>query len=355
MKIKFLKAYNGDSIHISFKEGSKNRNILIDGGMCATYMQKNKKGNIEFGELKDIIDLIKERKEIIDLLILTHVDDDHIGGILKWFENDESAYSLIGKVWFNSGRLISEHFKVEEIKENLIILNPSETTDTSIGQGIIFEDYIEEKDIWDRKLIKNNVEFKYLGLVFKILSPSTDKLKLLLKKWEEEYPDSIYTAAEKNDYDMTLSEHIEVDKFKEDTKEHNGSSIAIVITYNEKNIVFLGDAHPTVVANSLKYFKYTIENPLNAELVKISHHGSKANSSIEMINLINTKKYVISTNGDRHAHPNKQFLGRLASINNDCEIYFNYPEQIKTIFLEQDYKDFPNFKPLVMNNNEISI
>jgi len=112
--------------------------------MSATYMQKNKKGNIEFGELKDIIDLIKERKEIIDLLILTHVDDDHIGGILKWFENDESAYSLIGKVWFNSGRLISEHFKVEEIEENLIVLNPSETTDTSIGQGIIFEDYIEE-------------------------------------------------------------------------------------------------------------------------------------------------------------------------------------------------------------------
>ena len=45
MKIKFLKAYNGDSIHISFKEGSKTRNILIDGGMSATYMQKNKKGN----------------------------------------------------------------------------------------------------------------------------------------------------------------------------------------------------------------------------------------------------------------------------------------------------------------------
>lgn len=234
-------------------------------------------------------------------------------------------------------------------------MNPSETTDTSIGQGIIFEDYIEEKDIWDRKLIKNNVEFECLGLGFKILSPSTDKLKLLLKKWEEEYPESIYTAVEKNDYDMTLSEHIEVDKFKEDTKEHNGSSIAIVITYNEKNIVFLGDAHPTVVANSLKYFKYTIENPLNAELVKISHHGSKANNSIEMISLINTKKYIISTNGDRHAHPNKQLLGRLASINSECEIYFNYPEQIETIFLDQDYKDFPNFKPLVMINNEITI
>lgn len=354
MNIKFLKAYNGDSIHISFKEGSKTRNILIDGGTPATYIHKNNKGKIVPGELKDTIDLIKEKNEIIDLLILTHVDDDHIGGVLKWFENDVNAYSLIGKVWFNSGRIISEYFNKKEIKENLIVFNPTETTNTSIGQGVIFEDYIDKKGIWDRKIIRNNVNFEYIGLDFKILSPSPDKLRLLLKKWEEEYPESIYTATE-NDYDRTISEHIKKDKFKEDIKEHNGSSIAIVITYNKKNIVFLGDAHPTVVVNSLKHFKYTSEKPLNAELVKISHHGSKANNNPEMLSLINTKKYIISTNGDRHGHPDKQFLGRLASINSECEIYFNYPEQIETIFLVQDYKDFPNFKPLAMINNEITI
>lgn len=350
MKIKFLKAFNGDSILISFKEQEQSRNILIDCGMPATYLKKNSKGKIEYGELKEIVDLIRERKERIDLLILTHVDDDHIGGALKWFENDSEAHTLIGQVWFNSGRLISEYFDKDEIEENLISINPSESTDTSIPQGVKFEDYIEQNGIWARRVLSALQYFEHLGVRFKILSPNTGNLKKLLKKWKKEVPD---TTAETNDYNLTLREHIKKDTFKEDTAEHNGSSISFIITVNNKNFVFLADAHPTVVANSLKEFGYTNENPLKASLVKISHHGSKANNSSEMLKLIDTKNYVISTNGDKHAHPNKQFLARLASLNDNCKVYFNYPEQIEQIFSEKDYGDFPNFQPLSMTNNEL--
>ena len=91
MKIKFLKALNGDAILISFKEGEQSRNILIDGGMPATYIQKGRNGKPIYGELKDTIDAIKEHGEKIDLLILSHVDDDHIGGVLKWFEKDNAC------------------------------------------------------------------------------------------------------------------------------------------------------------------------------------------------------------------------------------------------------------------------
>lgn len=355
MKIKILKANNGDSIFITYTDNTTIRNILIDGGVASTYLQKNKKGKIEFGELKETIDGLRERGEIIDLLILTHVDDDHIGGVLKWFENDLDAHTLIRKVWFNSGRVISEYFKQVEVSENLIDLNQNETTNTSIGQGVKFEDYIEEKNIWDRRIIKATDEFEYLGLGFKILSPNLEKLELLLKKWIKEHPESIDTAAEKNDYGLTLKQLVQIDKFKEDTSEHNGSSIAFIITYKEDNLVFLADAHPAVITNSLKHFGYSIENPLSAKLVKISHHGSKANNSKEMLELIDSNKYIISTNGDKHAHPNKQFLGRLATLNNNCEVYFNYPEQIGNIFLKNDYIDFPNFKPVHVANNEFNI
>ena len=352
MKIKFLKAFNGDSILISFKDGEKPRNILIDGGMPATYLQKDKKGKIEYGELKETIDLIRESNESIDILVLTHVDDDHIGGVLKWFENDSKAHELIGQVWFNSGRLISEYFNQEEIKENLLEFSPIETTNTSIGQGVKFEDFIEQKGIWDRSIVRDLEYFEHLGVKFKILSPSPEKLNLLLVKWEKESPESIDTSAEKNDYEYTLTEHIEKDKFKEDAAVHNGSSIAFILTFKNENFVFLADAHPSIVANSLKEFGYTREKPLKASLVKISHHGSKANNNIEMLELIETKNYVISTNGDKHAHPNKQFLARLASVNDNCNVYFNYPEQIEKIFSETDNEDFPNFRPLSMPNNE---
>jgi len=354
MKIKFLKAFNGDAILISFKESGETRNILIDGGMPATYVQKGKNGKLEYGELRETVDKIKQNDEKIDLLILTHVDDDHIGGVLNWFEKDADAHSLIGKVWFNSGRLIAEYFDEEENKDNLLTLNPDETTLTSIGQGVKFEDYIETKGIWDRSIVIALEYFEYLGIKFKILSPSPDKLKLLLGKWEIEKPESLDTSVDKNDYKLTLKDHIAKDKFKEDPAVHNGSSIAFIMTYEKRNFVFLADAHPTVVVNSLKSLGYSKNKPLKAELVKISHHGSKANNSSEMLELVKTNKYVISTNGDKHAHPNKQFLARLASVNDNCAVYFNYPEQIEQIFTEEDYADFPNFKPTSKDNNEFT-
>ncbi|MFA7378963.1 MAG: MBL fold metallo-hydrolase [Bacteroidia bacterium] len=353
MKIKFLKAFNGDAILISFKESGETRNILIDGGMPATYVQKGKNGKLEYGELKETVDKIRENGQKIDLLVLTHVDDDHIGGVLKWFEKDKEAHKIIGQVWFNSGRLISEYFDEQEIEENLLEI-PDESTLTSIGQGVKFEDYIEENGIWDRSIVVALEYFEYLGIKFKILSPSPDKLKLLLGKWEKEKPESLDTSADKNDYGLTLTEHIEKDKFKEDPAVHNGSSIAFIMTWEKKNFVFLADAHPTVVINSLKALGYSKEKPLNAELVKISHHGSKANNSVEMIELIKTNKYVISTNGDKHAHPNKQFLARLASVNDSCEVYFNYPDQIEQIFKTKDRSDFPNFKPMSKVGNEFT-
>ena len=353
MKIKFLKAFNGDAVLISFNESGVTKNILIDGGMPATYVKKGKNGKLEYGELKKTVDKIKENNEKIDLLVLTHVDDDHIGGILKWFEKDEEAHKIVGKVWFNSGRLISKYFEEQEIAENLLEV-PGESTLTSIGQGVKFEDYIEENKIWDRKVLIALEYFEFLGINFKILSPSPEKLKLLLGKWEKEKPESLFTSADKNDYGLTLTEHLAKDKFKEDSAVHNGSSIAFIMTFEKKNFVFLADAHPTVIVNSLKAFGYSKEKPLIAEFIKISHHGSKANNNVEMLELIKTNKYVILTNGDKHSHPNKQFLARLASINGNCEVYFNYSEQIEQIFSEEDYAHFPNFKPTSKENNEFT-
>ncbi len=79
--IDFLKAYNGDAIHISYDS----KNIIIDTGIGATYSSKRGNQPKQYGELKKIIDKLKEKKEKIDLLVITHWDDDHIGGILKWF------------------------------------------------------------------------------------------------------------------------------------------------------------------------------------------------------------------------------------------------------------------------------
>ncbi len=68
-------------------------------------------------------------------------------------------------------------------------------------------------------------------------------------------------------------------KFQEDNSAANGSSIAFMMEYEDKNFLFLADSHPSVVIEGLNKFGYNKDNPLNAELVKVSHHGSMYTTS----------------------------------------------------------------------------
>jgi len=349
MEFKFLKAFNGDCTLITFIDSDKKvRNVLIDGGTKSTYNAASKKDPIE-GELRTMVSKIKTEGHNIDLLILTHVDNDHIAGVLKWFESDlQSAKDIIKEIWFNSGRLICEHFGWPEIKENLRIIKVLQgKRNTGIAQGVAFEDYITDFGIWYQEVIAAGMELERFGVKFQFLSPDEFSLRKLLHKWDAESPIT-NTSSKPDDYGLTLQEHISQDSFEEDIKIHNGSSIAFIMTFNELSYLFLADAHSSVVEKSLGDLNYDQKSPLAVKFMKVSHHGSKGNSSPYLFNIVNTNKYIISTNGKGHKHPDKSLLARLISINKnkevETEIYFNYPNLITKIFDEDDYLNFPDFK-----------
>ncbi|MEZ7506057.1 ComEC/Rec2 family competence protein [Flavobacterium sp. Arc2] len=351
MKIKFLKAYNGDSILISLQDtDGSDKNILIDGGIKKTYKtDKGSKGKPEFGELKIIIDTIRNNNKFIDLLIITHIDEDHIGGIIKWFNDDENAFKLIKEVWFNSGKGIATFLKQSENKDLEHLINSDKTTLTSIDQGIDFSEYITEKGILFTDIILQANELRRFGYDFKILSPNKTKLELLLKEWKIKEP-NLNTASKPNDYAKTIKEHLANDIFLEDNAYPNGSSIAFILKKEEDNFLFLGDSHPSVIVEGLNNFNYCEDNKLIAKFVKVSHHGSKGNTSIELLKCINSKNFMVSTNGSGDQHPHKQLLSRLIKEKEDCNIYFNYKERMEMIFTEQDKLDYPNFNPIAITN-----
>ncbi|TWI15514.1 ComEC/Rec2 family competence protein [Sphingobacterium siyangense] len=344
MKIHFLPAFHGDAIWLNYNDSNGiPRNILIDGGPAETYSEKDKKGKIEFGILSDTINSIRDNEQRIDLLILTHVDDDHINGLMHWINDDVHATSLIDRIWFNSGKLIFEHFNVSDIIENHIALSVGESTDTSIKDGVTFENLIKNKGIWEYKIIKQGQSIELLDLKFRILSPDEDGLRELLHKWEKKEPESL-TAASK-DYKKTITELLTSDVYAKDPSIHNGSSIAFIITYNGKDMLFLADAHPEKIVEGLKHFEFTKDNPLVCEFVKISHHGSKYNTSYKLLELIESPTYVISSNGSKRS-PYKQCLARIIDSKKDLSLFFNYPELAKDIFLNEDFENYPDLKIL---------
>lgn len=348
MDIRILKAYNGDSFLLSFSdEEDIRRNVLIDGGTSQTYQHKNLKNKLENGDLKKTIDEIESKNEHIDLLVLTHIDDDHIGGLLKWIESNRNFEGLVKKVWFNSGSLIAEKLNKSQVDYNTKI-KILDGQDTSVKQGINFENYISHKNLWYKELIIQKNEHKFYNLTFQILTPAIKRLEKLLADWNLKKSEAL--TSKTTDYKFDISELLESNIFEEDKATYNGSSISFNIKYKDINLLFLSDAFPSDIVTGLKQLGYSETKKIKAEYVKISHHGSKNNTSTELLSYIDSSNYIISSNGNIHNLPDKISLARIVNMNSGANLMFNYPEMINKIFSENDYKEY-NFKTTGITKN----
>lgn len=348
MNIKFLKAFNGDCIWISFTENDIPRNIIIDGGIGNTYKSSS---NVK-GDFFKVIEKIRQDDQFIDLLILTHFDDDHIGGILRWLNKDKKASNLIKKVWFNSGSEIAKKFESDENEDlNIKIVDGADDFNTSPKQGIKFEKYLQDNNLWTGEIIEQGLKYELFGIRFKILSPDHKGLDKLLKLYEKQK--DYFTSGGEYDFKTTLQDFINEESkhdflFDEDISVANGSSIAFIMDYDNRSFLFLADAHPSVIINGLDKFGYNKNNKLYLELMKVSHHGSMYNTNEELLEIVKTDNYLISSNATKHGLPNKRTLARIINNNPNANIYFNYDLK-DVIFLAQDWKDYPSFRSKMQN------
>lgn len=349
MKIKFIQASKGDCFLISFKDDkSISRNILIDGGMTETYFDSP---NNRDGELKLEIDRIKQNEEKIDLLILTHIDDDHILGLLKWFELDANAHNLIENIWFNSGKLIAEYLKKPENPDLVLQLRIFNSAYTGVTKALDFEKYLLDNDLWERKIVLAGMSLNQDGVNIKILSPNDEQLTKLLKEYKDKTGSSAYTSGSSNDWDTSFKELIldEVLHYKKpnDNSPKNKSSISFILTVENKSFLFLADAPSNQVVKSLIDMKYSKENPLEVEFIKVSHHGSKNNTCNDLLQIVKTNNYLISTDSSSHGHPDKRTLARIVRFNPNAIFHFNYEHVKNGVINKQDYNDFQCLKAFV--------
>lgn len=210
----------------------------------------------------------------------------------------------------------------------------------------------------------------FYGLKLFILSPTQRKLNQLRKK----YPPSVHKLLEQNEL-SSISEatavkaydyHIPIESFdlnnwKEDNSVENGSSIAVLTEFQGKKILWLADAHPSVIVKALRGMGYSKVNQLVCDWVKVNHHGSKANNSNELYDLIRCCNYLMSVNGEnQHYLPTKECIARiLRNPNRESgsiyRFYFTYDNvTLRSIFKvdgEQVYKRW-NFTVNFLSNNK---
>jgi hypothetical protein len=106
-----------------------------------------------------------------------------------------------------------------------------------------------------------------------------------------------------------------------DTSVTNGSSISLLVEIEATQLLFLGDAWAEDIVTALKN-----DGPTVFEAIKIAHHGSARNTSPELLGLVDSPHFFISTNGEGYQHPDfavlKAIVDRPAAFRRT--LHFNY-------------------------------
>ncbi|HBQ2641452.1 TPA: hypothetical protein L7T65_005413, partial [Klebsiella pneumoniae] len=159
------------------------------------------------------------------------------------------------------------------------------------------------------------------------------------KYWPKQKLGPVKSSGEyRYDYKTSLREFYEkIDNFTEDDSVVNGASIALSIEWKERRFLLLSDAHPTIVAASIKDL-YGVEKT-TFDIVKMSHHGSAKNINNDLLSLISCRDFVVSADANkRHFHPNKEALSRVLFSNGieNTIFHFTYDkEELRNIFLSE--------------------
>lgn len=349
MTIHLLQADNGDSILIKYKFNEAIHNILIDGGLKRTYKKT----------LKNIVNSIRENNEKLDLVIISHVDQDHIGGILGLVGGAKENIEIIDKYWFNSGQIISEYFKTPIFQNRNIPLD-EKSKDVSLKQGISLENFLIDSKKWHMSPLTSMQNFNLFGMTLTILSPSISGIKKLNQKWETELEknDSKNISSKTNDYNFQVEDLLK-NKYERDTSIPNLSSIALLLEKNNKKILLAGDAHAEEILITLKSLNFISETKkLKIDYWKLSHHGSKKSTNCELISSIDCQKFIISTSGRRFNLPNKELLAKIIcnperNFDKKITFYFNYNNpKLQSIFSSKEKTKY-NFECIFLEKNEV--
>lgn len=338
MTIKFLKVKCGDSIVINFKD-KKNiaRNLIIDTGHHRKKIYPN-----FLLEVNKIFD----RNEKIDLLILTHRDDDHIGGLCKLLNSNRfHLESNIEKVWLNHSVELS-----------------SSGSAISIGNAVdLKEILVASGKCPSSPVITETKTYDFYGATLTIISPDRKSYEREAKNFKKEELDR-KISKRKSDHSNTISTlENKMVNFKEDNSIANRSSIAFVLEYQSKRGLFLADAHSSVIVDSLKKMGYSKDKKLKSDFIKVSHHGSKFSTSPEFLSMVDCQHFIFSTNGKNGFNlPDKETIVRIIknperNPGKKIYIYFNQRDEILEGIFDVDENPFNdnNFEVIFPKENEL--
>jgi hypothetical protein len=276
----------------------------------------------------------------IELFVLTHIDGDHIAGSVPFIADARITKSNVREVWFNSRKHLDDRMGAEQAEYfTKHLLDKRLSWNKSFGGRAVV---IEEGAALPVVELAG-------GMKLTLLSPTRQKLRDLVDKWDAELKLAMKRKRVGSVAELvglgsaTLAPdrlgarpdvaRLAASAFDPDPEKPNGSSIAFLAEFTDtfdngrrKAVLFTGDAHSPVVEESIrKLLKKRRKDKLTVDALKLSHHGSKKNTSNDLLDLLVCKHFLFSSNGTRHDHPDQECVARVvAPKRSGTNLHFNY-------------------------------
>jgi len=362
LSIKSYPARNGDA-YLLKEDGPVRTAILVDGGYPATFHEHIR---------ADLVELARQGYDL-DLVVATHIDADHISGLLAFFKANGAAGAPkiipVRRVFHNSLRSLcqmasptqtvqlADQELLAEIQRGgfpapsadinhegeisarqgsslaVLLQSGGYRWNEGNGQAAIDEESLSQNAIGGGNLI--------------VLGPPHVRLEKLLSAWTDDIRQlgfsgpldannrlddafeflSAERAADAPGHIIsgrTLAMDLK-DCYSPDDSVTNGSSIAFVFETEGGRVLFLGDGWSEDAETSLRKLGDSAR-PMLFDAIKISHHGSLRNTSPALLDLVDAPRYFISSNGEGHGHPDFAVLAAIVDRPGpNRELFFNYP------------------------------
>ena len=272
--------------------------------------------------------------------MVSHMDDDHVNGILDLFgelreahsENEEGDFE-VKQIWFNTFDDIVGNDQVPEVSslsasatvadlEDLVpklkgVYGHINAVIASTGQGRTLKDDVRLLGVDinghftggdDMNLVRGGSEnsevFFQSGLKITVLHPQEKRLREMQERWDRD----LREAHENGDNSVIFSSLSD-----RDTSPFNLASIVCMLEYEGKKVLLTGDARDDDILKGLHEAGFLDgTGEMDVDLLKVPHHGSDRNVSTEFFTKVRAKNYVISGNG-RHHNPDRATLVMLST------------------------------------------
>jgi beta-lactamase superfamily II metal-dependent hydrolase len=322
LDVEMLPARHGDAILLGWGNPGDRHYMLVDGGPAPAYA--------------DIASRLSELGGSgLDLLLLTHVDGDHIEGTIL-LVNDADLNVRIGEVWCNgSHHLVSELGPVQGEILGALIGGRGIPWNTSFGGAAILTPESEPFPVVDLAgnlrvtvLAPDSLALRRLrdawlaackeaGLGF----DSPQDALLALRSKPKLSPKTSYLGPEVPDVRQLARSRTGSDR-----SVANASSLVLLVEYGASRVLLAGDSTPAALTPAVKKLladRELASLPLTA--FKLPHHGSSQNINAELVRLLPSDHFLFSTNGSYFKHPDSEAVATILEYGRPgSELIFNY-------------------------------